>query len=153
MEIDEILKQIMNETDIGNIYELAMQAYNSLPTNDQPVDCREAFEKWSKQMPLPDGNYFGYYQSAWEAWIHAWNACPEREAVTQWQPMDTAPKDGTTILAICEGENGPFIIAVWWQANVWYTGWVSGGHRSDYEDRHVTQWMPLPEIPRRGSDD
>lgn len=64
-----------------------------------------------------------------------------------WQPIETAPKDGTAILGLCKGEVGSLIMVVWWQESVWFTGWVSGGHRSDYEDRFVTHWVPLPTPP------
>lgn len=111
-------------------------------TNEQLAKCREAFDKWavSPQIDACVSN------QDWLTWQAAWSA-----AQPQWLPIDTAPKDGTTILGVCEGETGSFIMAVWWQESVWFTGWVSGGHRSDYEDRFVTHWMPLPTPPTQPS--
>lgn len=88
MKIDEILKLIMNETDIGNIHDLAMKAYDELP--DQPV---ETFEAWAIKKP---SSYFlteegrCFYDKAREIW----NARPKRESGYPLEYCTYIDKDG-----------------------------------------------------------
>lgn len=65
-----------------------------------------------------------------------------------WQPIATAPKDGSFILVVVSGyhpETGkPFIPeAVWWAGEHWCTGsddyFAFGGS--------FTHWMPAPPNP------
>jgi hypothetical protein len=64
-----------------------------------------------------------------------------------WQPIDTAPKDGTEILALCRApaRDGDYYEAVRYltDAPCWVTreGWM----------RHPTHWMPLPAGPGQGA--
>lgn len=63
-----------------------------------------------------------------------------------WKPIETAPKDGSWILAVCEGRHQNSGVP-WTPAIVkWYEGeWVF-----DEEDDAVYQpshWMPLPPNP------
>jgi hypothetical protein len=61
----------------------------------------------------------------------------------QWQPIETAPKDGTNVLLFfrdwCRG--GPLVTAGWWVdgADVWEILEGSGGS--------ADAWMPLPPPP------
>lgn len=71
--------------------------------------------------------------------------------MTAWQPISTAPKDGTWILAI---------IAGFWEMNIPYipdvVSWndESGGWNFCEEEGEIdkdwkpTHWMPLPEPPK-----
>lgn len=84
---------------------------------------------------------------------------PEPEAAGQdrWQPIETAPRDGTTIIvgrdmgdfgfirgyARFEGAPGSFL-----------SGWVSNGFseiNSNLGLAHPTLWQPLPEPPQAAS--
>ena len=60
-----------------------------------------------------------------------------------WQPIETAPKDGTPILLGAEpNEDGPFsIILGCWYKDGWYC-WTP--------EKHIwpTHWMPLPQSPK-----
>ena len=67
-------------------------------------------------------------------------------AVVEWQPIETAPRDGTPILAILKVTNNKTNFA-WHEPNViwatddesdWYRGW-------GFDD--YTHWMPLPPPP------
>lgn len=75
--------------------------------------------------------------------------CREREFLrtrTQWQPIETAPKDGTRFLAISPNIDGPFI-ASWWRS--WYgiEGFGVPGPYGSFSDG-ISHWMPIPESPK-----
>ncbi len=58
-----------------------------------------------------------------------------------WQPMETAPKDGTPILVYVLG-GAQYV--VWWQMGDWVFFEKRGGQYSVAEPTH---WMPLPAAP------
>jgi len=66
--------------------------------------------------------------------------------MSEWKTMESAPKDGTAILACAA--NGPHSIIriTWWRRRedrAGYIGW--GEFNKDYWP--PTHWMPLPEAP------
>ena len=74
--------------------------------------------------------------------------------MSKWRPIESAPKDGTKFLALCQPrhiETGTpmsfhYINVVWWRdksKNI--LGW-----RHTLNDSHAepTHWMPLPEPPK-----
>lgn len=74
--------------------------------------------------------------------------------MSEWQPIETAPKDGTKILAYDEG----IILTAWTNdANEYQggrggpAGWFSGQYRDHWGDYPVldtpTHWMPIPAPP------
>lgn len=75
----------------------------------------------------------------------------------EWQPIETAPKDGSSILVACK--NGA-IYAVWWctvsdPAFDLEPCWcVTGGDdlaRKGNDARTPTHWRPLPAYPARAA--
>jgi hypothetical protein len=55
-----------------------------------------------------------------------------------WQPIETAPKDDTDVLVLCDHgiiSIGSFTAGMWWFEQV------------TYEKREPIYWMPLPEAP------
>jgi len=79
------------------------------------------------------------------SWADALNrVCKERDDLkdrlreTQWQPIETVPKDGTLIL-VCNTEFGStkFDIPPRWRCSTYET---FGGR--------ATHWMPLPSLPK-----
>ena len=55
----------------------------------------------------------------------------------EWQPIETAPKDGTRVLVV---EDGEYHVA-WWRQ-----GWTRAG--DDYDiAMEPTHWQPLPPYP------
>lgn len=66
-----------------------------------------------------------------------------------WQPIETAPKDGTWILAVKEGYYGegiPFIpCVVYWDSDV--KGWSESEYVSGEPAWVLTHWMPIPKNP------
>ena len=61
----------------------------------------------------------------------------------EWQPIETAPKDGTEILLFCDG---PFkdIGLCYWRDDHVMTGWTWG---LEQPFNFATHWMPLPAPP------
>ncbi len=72
-----------------------------------------------------------------------------------WQPIETAPKDGTPILVYCRFEK--IVVADWGESSVWSnrkTGqgmeWCYSECEGEYNSRYTcepTHWMLLPEPP------
>lgn len=67
----------------------------------------------------------------------------------EWQPIETAPKDGRGFLAY-EKDKRPFV-ALWLDAEHpdvdeagWYEHW-------NFDPVEPTHWMPLPEPPSNGA--
>ena len=61
------------------------------------------------------------------------------EKLTGWQPIETAPKDGTDILLVY----GEEITVARWSFSFWNTDDQDRG----YDEEKFTHWMPLPELP------
>lgn len=69
----------------------------------------------------------------------------------QWQPIKTAPKDGTHILVYADAKSAPFkghfcgITSVHWYCD----RWCMGKTKEDYLELAIqpTHWQPLPKPP------
>lgn len=66
-------------------------------------------------------------------------AIREAIAALSWQPIETAPKDGTLILAI--NQAGLMDVCHWWEE----IGWINNSF--DSPDCELTHWRPLPPPP------
>lgn len=65
----------------------------------------------------------------------------------EWQPIETAPKDGTPILIYApRDELRPVREARWFTASAWRGWWAYDGDRI-VREVSVTHWMPMPEPP------
>lgn len=74
--------------------------------------------------------------------------------MTDWQPIETAPKDGTEILAFfdCrEVQDGGLVDIIYWdevggprEQGCWHLGCESDCSRAP---GYYTHWMPLPAAP------
>ena len=77
--------------------------------------------------------------------------------MSEWQPIDTAPKDGEDILVY----SYPDIVSAHWETDVGDDGepyWaLDDGHTRYYAlRRHMhepTHWMPLPTPPATAKDE
>lgn len=71
-----------------------------------------------------------------------------RELAPQWQPIETAPKDGTEIIAWLGGVAKPCCYLCRWSESYSIHGlggnWTDGTCQAGIE---VTHWMPIPEGP------
>lgn len=75
------------------------------------------------------------------------NGLTEVDVMSDWQPIETAPKDKTKVL-VCKGSEGP-IIAHQTGAGVWVHSFLDHTSKWKYlsdEDR-PTHWQPLPKPP------
>lgn len=87
-----------------------------------------------------------------------------REPTEEWQPIETAPKDGTTILGLdpfggVEDEPVYAVIHWWTHQSYSYEEAESGLFRkvpdepcsmwvgAEYTPFRATHWLPLPELP------
>lgn len=82
-------------------------------------------------------------------------------SLTDWRPIESAPKDGTRILADCGAEyQPPYAVRVifWYDALQWEgeygpdSGWVKDlpddTTDAEFTEREPTVWLPLPEPPK-----
>jgi len=65
-----------------------------------------------------------------------------------WQPIETAPKDGRTVILVdweqvCMLSDGPLLGACYWHSGL--NEWVGAGGSADVDP--ATHWMPLPAPP------
>ena len=72
--------------------------------------------------------------------------------MSEWQPIETAPKDGTWVL-LYSPDNEPSVATCCWESlnYNWAPQWVWGSkQRADFRGGFygATHWMPLPEPPR-----
>jgi hypothetical protein len=76
--------------------------------------------------------------------LSAWN---KRAVITEWQPIDTAPKDGTDILAIDNAVQGGFHQVVFYnnEGPGPYRWHVADGPA--YPEGFFTHWKPLDKTP------
>lgn len=110
----------------------------------------EEFEKWARDKGYPFCEVVPAYGPASamstteirysEMAGVAWQASRKQ---AEWQPIKTAPKDGSHMLLMATQHQmlyqKPEMIVGYW-ASGW---WSNGGHTLS----HVTHWMPLPQPP------
>ena len=75
--------------------------------------------------------------------------------MSEWQLIETAPKDGTWI---CLTDGKTVAPAYWGPTYFSYDpDWIVYSHRSDSEGVHLkgapTHWMPLPQPPEQEQSD
>ena len=58
----------------------------------------------------------------------------------EWQPIETAPKDGTRVLLVID--HGEWGDKVW--TGLWADGWIISYGKTSNKPTH---WMPLPVPP------
>jgi hypothetical protein len=71
----------------------------------------------------------------------------ERESLSQWQPIETAPRDGTFILVIDDAETMQEVV-YWWPEE---QTWVSR-NLARYGKEIIAWWIPIPPMPTRADE-
>ena len=68
--------------------------------------------------------------------------------MSNWQPIETAPKDGAVVLGYSCDVTGPVFASMAWseELGTWALEPTAWGDQS-WEWPEVTHWMPLPESP------
>lgn len=64
------------------------------------------------------------------------------QSKNEWREIESAPKDGTRILAVC----GPHVCLLAWGGKR-PPGWKMGGDYGQSFWGTPTHWMPLPDPP------
>jgi len=71
--------------------------------------------------------------------------------MTEWQPIETAPRDGTNILVFKKFERHRWLDHGWSyyiEIVYWFDGdWIIMA-RAPPTNNNPTHWMPLPELPK-----
>jgi hypothetical protein len=62
----------------------------------------------------------------------------------EWRPIETAPKDGTAILAAVPGWEHALVVL--WDTYQGVGRWLDAGPEG-YDTFHPTHWMPAPTVP------
>lgn len=116
---------------------------------------REAFEKWARSLPdKPNltregaGYRYVYAECYWEAW----QAAMDHKETERWQPIETAPKDGTKFLAyrplahMTHDLHIKIVRGVPNNYGCWESTVPSGYSFENFTDGacRATHWMPLP---------
>ncbi len=67
--------------------------------------------------------------------------------MSEWQPIETAPKDWTVIDLWCRGgSRAGRQTDMWWVKGLGWRGAIRNAYREDVA-KGATHWMPLPAAP------
>jgi hypothetical protein len=70
--------------------------------------------------------------------------------VSEWQPIETAPRDGTLILGAEKNWRGELLVAeMAWEDGEWQLTLQWGDETNEAAPTH---WMPRPAPPNAGND-
>jgi len=67
--------------------------------------------------------------------------------MSEWQPIETAPRDGTTVLVLFNGNVPTPLVARYIDDGPWPWATPRDRHGS-LGKKWVTHWMPIPEPPK-----
>lgn len=107
---------------------------------------KELRDASAQALGLPNRRWYASLADAIDAHL--------AKGAQEWQPIETAPRDGTPILIsngvsvmearwLTECQMGQFVTAPGWQVVECEDGWYSIGLEADWP----THWMPLPAAP------
>lgn len=115
---------------------------------DKPFTAAEAYEAVSPYLPRQSDTERESVEQPDSTCVES-DGCPTEGAVLkrfwrqyQWQPIETAPKDGPEILVVC---STGIDVAHWNTCCDHEDGWEN---TSDEAVGCLTHWMPLPNPPQ-----
>ena len=122
--------------------------------NDIEIAAAKAMREWERGYVCQDINV--RHNVGW--WI-AQEAARRESQKDIWEPIQTAPKDGTPILARYEWQGESRLMVIrrhkehpWWMAD--HDSYIK---HDDSKDTHrnfgFTHWMPLPNPPKPNKDE
>lgn len=104
--------------------------------------CKKLITRYKEPLIMKDGRP--------KKWIRSW--CEEKGIdariqlvegkIMEWQPIETAPKDGTEIILWNKSWQSPHSGYYGWR------GWEQAYECGPWKNQ-PTHWMPLPEPPKR----
>lgn len=64
-----------------------------------------------------------------------------------WMPIESAPEDGTVVLAVCADAQYPSARIAWWDGKGWVRLWKPEKFVVDGHSRWwPTHWQPVPDF-------
>lgn len=124
-----------------------------MPHNTKFLFYHDVYEEWQcgldwNRCVMENCRVKAWGDSAYDAICNAFLAWRRN---SQWQPIETAPKDGTPILGFSDG----VMTTVFWENNSSPRRWTEGGWKlcvgfhydSDDGEWWPEYWQPLPEGP------
>lgn len=77
-----------------------------------------------------------------------WGRRKDKTNLRGWRPLETAPKDGSSILGVAASAYSPRAFLMWWRGDVFVSyhrpeKFVAGG----VSECFPTHWRPLPDPP------
>ena len=82
-----------------------------------------------------------------ESSLVIWQAALSHAAQAKWQPIETAPKDGT-LIDLWYPIRGRITNRRWYRKNKFWGGEVGKFDRIATLDEEPTHWIPLPDAPK-----
>lgn len=72
----------------------------------------------------------------------------------KWQPIKTAPKDGTKVLAFEQSKYYPIFHVASWNKDdhFWFVARKGEGYEEQIITIHPSHWQPLPQPPEVKND-
>ena len=67
--------------------------------------------------------------------------------MSEWQPIETAPEDGTPFLVWSEEPILGSHVQVWSNRTPTMSGVIAGHFAFEYQHKTITKWQPLPAPP------
>lgn len=77
--------------------------------------------------------------------------------MTSWQPIETAPKDGTRVLVATKAAVYIAKYGEYRKEDSYFYGWYEYDcddpwYSTDFQYHPLTHWRPLPELPEASND-
>lgn len=132
--------------------EYALSALRSEPEPTPEPGERERFEAWWFDEAVVEAleNARSVEAECWLAWQARASLPPAPEPVAGWQPIETAPKDGTPFLAWRRGQIAIAYLTPRDDCEMWTFGTTSAAVET-FPEHKPSYWQALPPAPTKGA--